>query len=209
MTMHLADFIGFVLAVLLLEITPGPNMGWLAGVSAIQGRVAGLAAVVGIAIGLTLNSLLGAMGVAALLLEEPGWQAGMRGAGALVMLWLAVSTWRESRDAIAGQAPQRFAGAGATFAAGLMINVFNPKSVLFFVAVVPPFLHGRAPSLGLAMLLAGVSVGIATAIHLMIVGAASRGQEWLARSGYVRTLQRAMALLMAGAGLWLAGSLLG
>jgi threonine/homoserine/homoserine lactone efflux protein len=52
-----ADWAGFALAVLLIELTPGPNMAWLAALSLGQGRRAGLAAVAGIAIGLFVNAL--------------------------------------------------------------------------------------------------------------------------------------------------------
>ena len=204
--MNALDFAGFALAVLLLEITPGPNMGWLAALSATQGRIPGLAAVAGIAIGLTLNALLAALGLAALIIAEPGWQRGLRIAGAGLMLWLAWSTWREAEVPVSAGGP-RLAGTGGAFAAGLLVNLINPKSVLFFVAVVPPFLHGRTPSLGLAMALAAVSVSIATVIHLIIVAVASRGQDWLARSGHVGRLKRAMALLMGALGLWLVVSL--
>lgn len=206
--MDLHDFVGFVLAVLLLEVTPGPNMAWLAGISAIEGRLVGLAAVVGIAIGLSVNSLLGALGVGALIMADPVWQTALRAVGAAAMGWLAVSTWREAGAPLKAR-ERRSSGMAAAFAVGVMVNLINPKSVLFFVAVVPPFLHGRMASLPLAMALAAVSVGIATVIHLGIVAAASRGQDWLARSGYVRRLQRAMAVLMAGLAGWLVVSLLG
>jgi threonine/homoserine/homoserine lactone efflux protein len=45
------DIIGFALAVLLIELTPGPNRAWLAGLSATEGKRSGLAAVAGIALG--------------------------------------------------------------------------------------------------------------------------------------------------------------
>ena len=201
------DFAEFALAVLLLEITPGPNMAWLAALGATEPRPVALAAVVGVAVGLTLNALLAAMGVAALIMAEPSWQYGLRVTGAALMLWLGWSTWREADTPITAER-RRFAGAGGNFAAGTLLNLINPKSILFFVAIVPPFLHGHNPTLGLAMALASVSVGIATAIHLGIVIGAGQAQDWLARSGYVRRLKRAMAVLMVALGVWLAVSLL-
>ncbi|MFZ4690554.1 MAG: LysE family transporter, partial [Polymorphobacter sp.] len=61
------DLLGFALAVLLIELTPGPNMAWLAGLAATEGRRSGLAAVAGVAIGLLGNGALAALGLAALL----------------------------------------------------------------------------------------------------------------------------------------------
>jgi threonine/homoserine/homoserine lactone efflux protein len=65
------NIIGFSLAVLLIELTPGPNMAWLAGLGATQGRAAGLAAVWGVALGLLANGLLAALGLATLLQAAP------------------------------------------------------------------------------------------------------------------------------------------
>ena len=65
------DIIGFALAVLLIELTPGPNMAWLAGLSATEGRRTGLAAVAGVAIALLTNGVPAALGLAALLGAEP------------------------------------------------------------------------------------------------------------------------------------------
>ena len=63
------DWFGFALAVLLVEITPGPNMAWLVSLTLAEGRRAGLAATAGVAIGLALNAALAGLG-------EPG--AGRR-----------------------------------------------------------------------------------------------------------------------------------
>lgn len=202
------DFLQFALAVLVIELTPGPNMGWLAAISATAGRRAGLAATAGIAIGLAGNALLAALGLATLLVAQPGWQHVLRVAGVALMLGLAWSTWREGDAAPAGGG-HHVTGARGCFAAGLALNLVNPKAVLFFVAVVPPFLHGKALTPGLALGLAAVSVAIATAIHLAIVAAASRAQARLAASGQVRRVRRGLALLMAALGAWMAVGLFG
>ncbi|MDE2404923.1 MAG: LysE family translocator [Sphingomonadales bacterium] len=210
--MGVADFLEFALAVLLIELTPGPNMGWLAALSATAGRRAGLAATLGIAIGLACNALFAALGLATLLAAEPGWQRGLRVAGVLLMLGLAWTTWREDAAPVEPQGARGLArarDARNAFAAGLALNLLNPKAVLFFVAVVPPFLHGHTPGLGLAMALAAVSVGIATAIHLAIVVGASRAEARLAAGGQVRRVRRALALVMAAMGAWMALGLLG
>lgn len=92
------DIIGFALAVLLIELTPGPNMAWLAGLAATEGRQTGKAAVIGIAVGLLTNGVLAALGLAAILEAEPRLLTVLRLAGALMMMWLAIEAWR-----VAGQ----------------------------------------------------------------------------------------------------------
>ena len=60
------DIVGFALAVLLIELTPGPNMAWLSGLAATEGRRAGLSAVAGVALGLLVNGVLAALGLCSL-----------------------------------------------------------------------------------------------------------------------------------------------
>lgn len=201
--MDLAHFLQFTAAVLVMELTPGPNMGWLAALTAGAGRGAGLAATAGIAIGLALNAGLAAMGLAALVAAEPGWAHGLRMAGVAMMLGLALAVWR-ARDLPAGAAQPGFRAAGGHFMAGLAINIVNPKAVLFFVAVVPPFLHGAPLTWGLAAGLAAVSVGIATAVHLAIVAGASRARERLGQTVQMRRVRRGMALAMVALAMWMA-----
>ncbi len=190
------DIVGFALAVLVIELTPGPNMAWLAGLAATEGRRAGFAAVTGVALGLLANGVLAALGLAALLGAQPGLLTALRLAGAAMMVWLAVETWRGAgagaAPAIAGHVERR------AFLAGALINLLNPKAYLFFVVVAPQFLGGATLALHNALLLAGISAAIATLIHCGIVMAGSRAQVWLADPGRTRLVRRTFALLMLG-----------
>ena len=78
------DILGFALAVLLIELTPGPNMAWLAGLAATEGRRCGLAAVAGVALGLLANGILAALGLAAVLQAAPQLWNILRFAGGLL-----------------------------------------------------------------------------------------------------------------------------
>ncbi|KPF64314.1 hypothetical protein IP79_05795 [Porphyrobacter sp. AAP60] len=189
------DLIGFALAVLLIELTPGPNMAWLAGLAAVEGRRAGFAAVAGVAIGLLLNGLLAALGLAALLQTMPQLLTGLRLAGAAMMLVLAIQTWRAAT--VPGHAGGTIKTRGAFFT-GALINLLNPKAYIFFVVVVPQFLGMAALTLCNALLLALVSTVIATVIHLAIVLAGSRAHEWLSDPTRTRMTRRIFAVVMLG-----------
>ena len=84
----------FLLAVLLMELTPGPNMGWLALVALGRGRRAGLAAVAGVTLGLAAWMLAAAAGLAQWLARAPGASTAVAWAGAAFMLYLAWEAWR-------------------------------------------------------------------------------------------------------------------
>jgi threonine/homoserine/homoserine lactone efflux protein len=186
------DLTGFALAVLLIELTPGPNMAWLAGLAATEGRRSGLSAVAGVALGLLANGVLAALGLATLLTAMPALLHGLRIAGAAMMVWLAIEAWRGAEKAPPPTATRR------AFATGALLNLLNPKAYLFFVVVAPEFLGGRTLGLTEALTLALVSTGIATAIHLAIVLAGSHAQAWLADPQRTKWVRRGFAVVMLG-----------
>lgn len=188
------DIAGFALAVLLIELTPGPNMAWLSGLAATEGRRAGLAAVAGVALGLLANGVLAALGLAALLAAAPeAWHA-LQWAGAVMMTVLAIEAWRGAGRTAVPRPPGRIAA--RAFATGAFINLLNPKAYLFFLVVAPRFLGGSALDLASALTLAAVSAGIATCVHLLIVLAGSRAHGWLADPRRTRWARRGFALVM-------------
>ena len=190
------DWLGFVVAVLILEATPGVNMAWLAALSLTKGRRAGLAATVGIAIGLMLNAMLAAAGLAELVQTHPALQVWLRRAGAVLMLVLAWRTWVDQSTE-----PSPHDGRNG-FAAGLLLNVVNPKAFVFFLVVVPPFLSGGALQLRQAFALGLTSVVIATAVHLAIVFSAAHAHAWLSDTNRTRVVRRIMAAVMVGVAVW-------
>lgn len=203
--MSAADWLGFALAVLLIELTPGPNMAWLAALSMGAGRRAGLAATAGVAMGLFFNALAAALGIAFLVAASPTlWQA-LRWGGAVFLLWLAWESWRDDGE----NSPARAADPGRArhhFLSGLVINLLNPKAMLFYVVVIPRFNGGQIPGFGLAFTLALVSIAIATAVHLAIVLAGSRIGDWLADPTRTRRIRRILALMIVAVAVWFAAT---
>ena len=190
------DYIGFALAVLLIELTPGPNMAWLAGLAVSDGRRGGLAAVGGVALGLLANGFLAALGIAAVLQAAPGLFDFLRFAGAAMMLWLAIAAWRgadENPRGLRGDANVRTA-----FLTGAVINLLNPKAYIFFVVIAPQFMRGAALDIKNALLLTVISTLIATLIHLAIVLAGSRVHLWVKDSSRTRIVRRIFGVVMLG-----------
>lgn len=190
----------FFLTALLMELTPGPNMAWLALLAATEGRRQGLAAVAGVASGLALTGLLAAAGLAALLSAQPAAYQVLRWAGVTYLLWIALQTWRGA------DAPevQEAAGAGVwrQFRRGLITNLLNPKAAVMYVTVLPGFLP---PDAGFAQVsvLSFVFVAVATGVHGSLVLAAGAASGWLADGARVRHTRRIMAIALVAVALWL------
>ena len=139
------EFWAFVLASALIELTPGPNMAWLAIVGATEGRRPAYAAVAGVALGLAVIGLAAALGVAALVTTSPALYSGLRWGGVVYLLWLAWDSWRD----VDGEAEARIAGRRLAlyFRRGLVTNLLNPKAAVFYVAVLPGFTSPALPAL--------------------------------------------------------------
>lgn len=193
------DLAGFALAVLLIELTPGPNMAWLAGLAATEGKRTGLSAVAGVALGLLASGTLAALGLAAVLSAMPALWHVLRLGGAAMMGWMAIEAWRGADDAAGGRPPE--AGRRRAFVTGALINLLNPKAYMFFVVVAPQFLNGAVLTLGKALLLSVVSAVIATMIHCAIVLAGSKAQAWLADSARTLWVRRGFAVIIFGVAL--------
>jgi threonine/homoserine/homoserine lactone efflux protein len=195
------DWTGFALAVLLVELTPGPNMAWLASLSLGQGRHAGLLATAGVALGLVVNAILAAIGFAALAMADPVWWQALRYGGTALMLWLAWQGWRDAGESssavLAGPGHDR-----RHFWVGLATNIVNPKAFLFYAAVLPQFLPpGRGWPAALA--LAVIGAGIATTIHLAIVAFAGHAHGWVSDPARTRTVRRLLSLGLVGVAAWM------
>lgn len=197
------DWLGFSLAVLLIELTPGPNMAWLAALAMGEGRRAGLAATAGVAVGLFFNAIAAAVGLATFVAASSLMWEVLRWGGAAFLLWLAVESWRDAGESSLARV-RSHARVRRHFLSGLLVNLFNPKALLFFIIVIPRFASGRLPTLSEAMLLAGISVAIATAVHLAIVLAGSGLHVWLSDPARTRLVRRLLALVLVGVAIWFA-----
>ena len=194
------DWAGFALAVLLIELTPGPNMAWLVTLTLSEGRRAGLGAIAGVAAGLAANAALSVLAASLILAQGEGLTQGVSLLAAAMMAWLAWEAWREAGESSQAAAPKAATGRHAL--AGFLINLLNPKSALFLITVMPQFVADGRPSLAQGFTLAAVSVGIATGVHLALVLLAEHARAALMAEARARAVRRGLALAMLGVAAW-------
>ena len=190
----------FALASLLVELTPGPNMAWLAIVAVSEGRRQGLAAVVGVALGLAVIGVLAALGLGAAIAASPTLYALLRWAGIGWLLWLAYDGWRSADGAMeevpVGWDLRRY------FRRGLITNLLNPKAAIFYIAVLPGFTAPEEAILPQVILLTVVFVAVATSVHAAIVVLADRARVFLTRPEQVRLARRVLSVTLALVAVW-------
>ena len=190
--------LGFLLTAIIIELTPGPNMTWLAVLGATRGRAAALFAVAGVALGLALAGLVAGLGLTVLFNNYPSLITALRIAGTLYLFYLAYDAWT---DADGGEAVTEKSNK-AYFTQGFISNALNPKAYLFYVAILPQFLNVHDRRTQMLALLTAIYVVVATSIHACIALAAGSMAEWLAHSPQAKLLRRCLAVAIGAAAIW-------
>ena len=192
----------YLATVLLIELTPGPNMAYLAALTLGSGRRAGLAAVAGLALGLTLIGLAAALGLAALVATDPVIWNTLRWAGTAYLFYLAWETWRGGAEASPAGAPMPDESRVRHFRRGLITNILNPKAALFYVAIVPRFVPETGEHLVYGLALTAISVAVATAVHLAIVLLAAHLHPLLKQPGRMAHTRHFLAIGLGIIAIW-------
>jgi threonine/homoserine/homoserine lactone efflux protein len=148
-----ANLAVFVVAALALLLVPGPAVLYVVTRSIHQGRRAGLASVLGIHVGTLVHIAAATAGLSALLVSSSVAFTAVKVAGAVYLvglgLWTLFSRRPEAEVALGGERNLRRA-----FAQGIVVNVLNPKTALFFLAFLPQFVDPEAshPAVQIAVL---------------------------------------------------------
>lgn len=202
----------FVTAGLLLNLTPGPDMLYVAGTSAARGTRAGMAAALGIGAGCVVHIVLATVGLSAVLATSALAFTVVKWLGAAYLLWAGFGMLFKRRGPAAGTEPARAVEAGPlrrVFVQGALINMLNPKVALFFLAFLPQFIDAGQPGqawafvvLGLVFDIGGTLVNVAVALFAGAMRARFAGRPGAGRLG--RWLERAVGGLFIGLGVKLA-----
>ncbi len=161
----------FCVASLVLAVTPGPGVLYIVTRSLAQGRAAGLASVLGIALGNFGNALGASLGLAALFAMSAVVFTVVKLAGAAYLVWLGVRALTGGRPAPDTAAVPR-TGTGRVVRDGFVVALLNPKTAMFFAAFLPQFMSPGARPLAQAALLGGLFVAIAMTSDTLYVFAA-------------------------------------
>jgi len=180
-TSHL---LAFALLSYALILIPGPNVLFVISRSLQLGRAAGLAAVVGGALGIYAQVIAVALGIGALVQRSAAIFAVIKLAGAAYVMYLGVQAVRRRRSLQAAlDRPVEQRSTARMLRDGFIVGVTNPKAIIFFAAVLPQFAVPSAGHLQLQLLLLGaVFMGIALVSDSMWAIAAGTARAWFARS---------------------------
>jgi len=182
-----AALAAFVVASLILSVTPGPGVVYIVTRTLAQGRAAGLASVAGVALGNLGNAIGASIGLAALFAVSSLAFTVVKYAGAVYLIWLGIKALR-SRPGATGLASPVAPPWRRICRDGFVVALLNPKTALFFAAFLPQFINrGGSPmmqSLTLGTLFVAIAASTDAGYALAAGAASSRlgrvggGRDW-------------------------------
>ena len=189
-----ALLLAFIGAGLLLNLTPGADFVFISASGISGGPRVGMAAAVGVNLGIVVHVAMAAAGLSALLIAFPLAYDVIRYAGAAYLIYLAIQAWRSSGEIGQGKAAPSLLSA---IRRGFIPNVLTPKTALFIFAFIPQFTDPAIGPIWMQVLFLGgvfMAFGFAFALSLgALAGAFSN-----ALKARARLLNRLSAVMFAG-----------
>lgn len=185
----LATILTFAIASLVLIVTPGPDMALQLSRSINYGRAHGMMTFFGTMLGLLVHSALVALGISILIVAAPPVFLALKIAGAVYLLWLAWQAIRKGGGFRLAAAARQTPTLWQSFLAGVMIDLLNPKVVLFFVTFLPQFVDRADPDapgklffLGGEFILVSIPLGVLTVLAAARIAHVLTGAKWVQRT---------------------------
>ena len=198
----------FFAAALVLAITPGPGIFYVAARTLAGGRAEGVASSFGTGLGGLVHVLAGSLGVSAIVLASAELFTVLKLAGAAYLVWLGLRTFQSARQGppFVPDDSKSSLGVRRAFREGVLVEALNPKTAVFFLAFVPQFVDPAAGSVAFQFVVLGfVSVALNTLADVVVAFLASSIREGAsARPALVRRLREGSGAAMIALGIGLA-----
>ncbi len=195
-------FLAFLTAAVLLAITPGPGIMYVLTRSLAGGRREGILSALGTFVGGFVHVLAAGLGVSVILATSAVAYQAVRWAGAAYLVYLGIRMFRSANSDT--ESFKREAATGNPFPQGIVTEVLNPKTALFFLSFIPQFVDPRVgPVFGQFLLLGTITVILNTSADVLVaMSAGPIGQRLLTSRRARRNQRRATGALMIGLGVY-------
>lgn len=202
--MSLSLWLGFLLAASLIAISPGPGAAVAMSCGLRHGYAAALRTIFGMESALLIQLTIVAIGLGALLTTSTLAFSILKFCGAAYLIWLGIQKWRAAPQEIQDDKPP--ASPNALFTEGLLVNLTNPKAIVFIAALTPQFIDPTRPQwpqfLIIALTMCSVDILVMSGYALL----ATRLRRWLHDPKSLKAQNRFFGGVFVGAGLLLASS---
>jgi threonine/homoserine/homoserine lactone efflux protein len=164
------QFIGFLLAAMLITISPGPDNLMVLGVGISRGRTQGMAFGLGCALGCLNHTILATVGISALIAASPVAFITLKVCGGLYLIWLGIQALRSRGGTKVDSSKASTESPRKLFVKGLFANSVNPKVVLFFLSFLPQFVIAENGNVGWQTAQLGLTFTLQAAVLFGLLG---------------------------------------
>ena len=202
--MTLALWFGFLLAAILIAVTPGPGAVLSMSVGVRHGYFPALRAILGLQAAILTHLLIVALGLGAILAASETAFAITKLLGAAYLVWLGVHKWRA--PTVSDPAIMVVLRRENLFAQGLLVNLTNPKAIIFIGALVPQFIDATQPIFVQYLIIAATLCATDILVMSAYALAAVKIAHWLYKPASARLQNRIFGGFFVVAGVFLANA---
>ncbi len=204
--MTLDLWLTYLLSVIVLSVSPGAGAINTMSCGIRYGVRRTLPAILGLQLGLTLCILLVGVGLGAVIAASSTALSILKWFGALYLIWLGYKKWSDSTEFILEESceGQQTRPASTLLMRGILINLTNPKAIVFLVALFPIFLNPATPKTEQIVILGATLVAVDTLVMIGYANIASRLRPLLKDKKAMRLQNRIFGSFFIGAGALLA-----
>ena len=211
MMIHATQFFLFLTAAVLLAIAPGPGMLYVLARTLAGGKREGILSALGTFLGGMAHVFAAAAGISVILAKSASAFATVKYAGAAYLCYLGIRMILDAQKQDASLSkefsPQGTFPRRSAFWQGVMTEVLNPKTALFFLSFIPQFVNRSGHVFAQFLVLGSISVALNTSADLMVTALAGPLGSRIRTSARFRRQQRtATGVIMIGLGTYLATS---
>lgn len=202
--MTLALWFGFLLAAILIAVTPGPGAVLSMSVGVRHGYLPALKAILGLQAAILTHLAIVALGLGAILAASDTAFAITKFFGAAYLVWLGIQKWRA--PAVSDPAIMVALRPGGLFAQGLLVNLTNPKAIIFVGALVPQFIDPAEPIFAQYLIIAATLCVTDIVVMSVYALAAAKIGHWFKLPASTRLQNRIFGGFFVLAGAFLASA---
>jgi threonine/homoserine/homoserine lactone efflux protein len=197
------DFLIFALASLVLNITPGNDMLYVATRSTSQGIKAGIVSALGIAGGCIVHLLAAVAGLSAIIASSAIAFDIVKYVGAAYLAYLGIRSILSKQNKFSLNENVEKKSLSKLFWQGVLTNVLNPKVALFFLAFLPQFIHPEKGNASMQILLLGLWFNFSgTVVNCIVALLFGKLGNWLAdKQAFIKWQNKITGLLLIGLGI--------
>jgi threonine/homoserine/homoserine lactone efflux protein len=198
------SLIAFLVAAVVLAITPGPGIAYVVARTVAGGRSEGLASCMGTGIGGLLHVLAAALGLSLVVAQSAVAFNLVKYLGAAYLVYLGIRLLLRKDQALTVE-PVASQGVRRALFEGIVVEALNVKTALFFLAFLPQFVSPAEPVLPQLVLLGSICIALNTLVDVVAVFVAHRLlKSKVARAARARLLSRVSGLTLLGLGTYVA-----